>query len=226
MASIFNKIRTVILSNVHSLLDEAINLNSIGAVKQHIRDLGVAIEETEDAAATAQGDMRTANDNVKLTTASMAELQANIDLLLNDNDESNDHFAAALVEKLMTYEEILAEQQAIVASNQETLASLNDVVGKLRSKHVQMLRQMKALESLEKSANAKIKAADAIKSAAEIAGDAPSVDNLVAGIKQKSNVADARLSRAMGQFSSESADPVRDAKVAARLAEMKAEAKK
>jgi phage shock protein A len=225
MASIFGKLRTLVLSNIHSLLDKAIDLNSIEAVKQHIRDLENAIEETETSAAVAQGDMKTTSDEVKNTLARVTELQENIDFILGDGDDTNDHLATPLVEKLIGLEEALKTQREVEAANQSILANLEEVIAKLRNKHVQMVGQIAKLEVMERAAIAKNKAAEAIKQAAAMSGDEVSIDNVSARVTRQSNIADAKLNRAMGEFNSKSDDPVRNAQVAARLAAMKARIK-
>ncbi|MEK7566941.1 MAG: PspA/IM30 family protein, partial [Patescibacteria group bacterium] len=61
MAGIFKKFRDLGLASIHSLLDKAIDLNSVAVVKQHVRDLENALSELENGAAEAAGYVRTLN---------------------------------------------------------------------------------------------------------------------------------------------------------------------
>src|SRR3989344_5452236 len=104
MASLFEKIRTVVLANAHQLLDAAIDLNSVAAVKQHIRDLEGAIDQMEEAVIEANGNRTTVKRQLNDKRSQIAELNQNIDFIVGDGDESNDHLALPMEARLQGLE--------------------------------------------------------------------------------------------------------------------------
>jgi len=96
MAGIFEKARIAALSAAHSLLDKVVDLNSIGAVKQYVRDLESALEDLEDATAAAAGHVKTVKRDAERLKAQIKELNQNIDFILSDNKPENDHLATPM----------------------------------------------------------------------------------------------------------------------------------
>ena len=105
MAGLFQKARMAALSSAHALLDKIIDLNSVGAVKQYVRDLENALEDLEDAAATEAGHVRTVQRDCIQLQSQMKELNQNIDFILSDNNPANDHLAKPLEARLIGLEQ-------------------------------------------------------------------------------------------------------------------------
>jgi len=87
MAGLFQKARIAALSAAHSLMDKVVDLNSIGAVKQYVRDLENALEDLEDASAAATGHVRTVQRDADQIKSQIQELNQNIDFILSDNNQ-------------------------------------------------------------------------------------------------------------------------------------------
>ncbi len=232
MATLFGKIRTLTLSNLHTLLDKAIDLNSVGAVKQHIRDLEEAKEEIADEASIAKGRVSSADKEMAALKAKIAATNENIDAILNDGDPSNDHLAEKLDVKLQDYEKTLQGGQEEYDTLKKTADALAQAADKLTSKHAEMMSNLKRLEQLERTAAAKSKAAAALNAAAKVTAGAGevSVDNIEARLRDKANVADAKFDRAMGDLNSQDDTDVASAlaksRIAARRAKLAAEPEK
>ena len=58
MASLLEKIGTLISANLHYMVDEALKSNSIAVFDQYIRQVDNNLDELEDAAATVGGEIR------------------------------------------------------------------------------------------------------------------------------------------------------------------------
>lgn len=202
MASLFKKIRTGVLAQAHKLADALVDLDSVEALKVHIRDLEEALEELQDAAAAEAGNVRTLEQTIVGLEARTKELNDDIEFLLSDEDESNDHLATPLQAKLDALTRDLAAKGQELTVAAATAYQLNEAASNLKAKHVSMVERVRSLESLERAAEAKGRAAEAIRSAGAAAGgaDAVSVDDVEARLRQKANVADARFQRAMGEF--------------------------
>ncbi len=224
MATLFKKFRTFALSNLHTLLDKAIDLNSIGAVKQHIRDLEEAKEEIADEAAIAKGRVSAADKETAALQAKIAATNENIDAILNDGDASNDHLAEKLDVRLQGYEATLQGNQEEYAALKQTAEALAQATERLATKHAEMMRNLKRLEQLERAAAAKTKAAEALNAAAKVTAGAGqvSVDNIENRLREKSTVADAKFERAMGDLNSQDDTDVAAALAKKRIADRRA----
>ncbi len=134
MTGLFQKARVAALSSAHALLDKVIDMNSIGAVKQYIRDLESSLDDLEDAAATEAGHVRTAQRDEIVFQSQIKELNQNIDFILSDNNPSNDHLAKPLEARLIGLEEREKAKQEEIADAQKTSQSLNEAVSALQAK--------------------------------------------------------------------------------------------
>lgn len=224
MAGLFSKARTLVMGNLHALLDKAIDLNSVEAVKQHIRDLEEALEDLQDSAATAAGAVRTAQRETQALEAQMRELDRCIEILLSDDDATNDNQALPLQARLDGLTDRLTAKRSEFVAAQTAAAQLGDAAAQLRAKHASMVEQVNTLEAMERGAKAKEQAADAIRAAGRVAGNGTdaSVDNIRERIQRRSDVSDEKFARAMGDLGAATGKDVALATAAARLAERKA----
>lgn|SRR3989338_4638969 len=224
MASIFQKARIATLSVVHGLLDAAIDLNSIGAVRQHVRDLEKAMEDLENSAAEATGRVTTIRNEANRLASEAQKLNNNIDTILGDDNPDNDYLAKSLEAKLVGTEERQEASQDELASASETAQTLNEAAEALKTKHESMLHQLRQLEASDKASDAKERAAQAIRHAGSVAssGADASVDSVTARMETRANVADEKFRRAMGSFASGTEKDLALAEVEARLAKRRA----
>lgn len=224
MATIWQKVRTLSLSNIHTLLDKAIDLNSIGAVKQHVRDLEEAKEDIADQAAVASARHNGLKKELADLRTSIKTTDENINLILSDDDESNDALAETLEARLMSFEQELADKEGQLEEARVTAEALNDATQRLSDKHHQMLSSLRHLEAMDQTAKAKERAAQAIRAAADAgsAGADATVDSVTARIQNRVAVADARFERAMGKMNDSVEVSVVKAQAQARLAARRA----
>src|SRR3989338_1043580 len=112
-ATLYSKARLLALSVANSLLDKGIDLNSVEAVKQNIRDFEASVQVLESDRATHRGLLRGLVRDLRELRDKSLSLNEQIDSLLppNDNDPSNDHHAATLEADLMGIEPILADKE-------------------------------------------------------------------------------------------------------------------
>ena len=52
MASLLEKVQTLIAANLHALLDQALKANSLAVIDEYIRQVEHNLEDLEDAAST------------------------------------------------------------------------------------------------------------------------------------------------------------------------------
>ncbi|MBI2855179.1 MAG: PspA/IM30 family protein [Chloroflexi bacterium] len=224
MAGIFQKARVAALSSAHSLLDRIIDLNSIGAVRQYVRDLENALEDLEDAAATAAGHLRTVQRDAVQLQSQAKELNRNIDFIISDNNPANDYLAKPLEARLIGLEQRIKTKDEEMAEGQKSSQALNQAVSALQAKYQSMVEQMQRLEAMDNAAKAKESAVQAMRNAGRISSTAGnvSIDAVADRIQRRSDVADAKFEQAMGDMSSQVEKDVVLAEAEARLEQRKA----
>jgi phage shock protein A len=224
MAGLLQKARIAALSSAHALLDKVVDLNSIGAVKQYVRDLENALEDLEDASAAAAGHVRTVQRDADQIRSQMKELNQNIDFILGDNKPDNDYLATPMEARLIGLEQRLGTKDEEIATGQKTAQALGEAVSTLRTKYQIMVEQVQRLEAMDMSTKAKEGAVDAIRQAGKItsAGSDVSIDAVADRIQRRADVADARFERAMGDMNGEVQKDVVIAQAQARLEQRKA----
>lgn len=224
MASLFQKARIAALSAAHSLMDKVIDLNSIGAVKQYVRDLESGLEDLEDASAVAAGHVRTVQREADQLKSQINELNTNIDFILGDSKPENDYLATPLEARLIGLEQRMSTKDEELDSAQKTSKALVEAAAALRAKHQGMVSQIQRLEAMDIAAKAKEKAADAIQQAGKIAssGGDVSIDAVSDRIQRRADVADARFERALGDMTDTVEKDVVVAQAQARLEARKA----
>lgn len=226
MASLFEKARTFVLSNLHSLLDAAIDLNSVEAIKQHVRDLEDAQRNLMQALAGAKGNVSALRGQLASVEARIKDLTGKIELLLGDDDASNDHYADPFGEQIGDCEEELGSlREELVAAEQE-VGALEQASGQLAGKVGEMHTQLRKLASMERTAAAKERAANAVSSASAAlsSGVDGSVDSVTKRLQQRAGTAEASFAQAMdgldGAGGAEAA--VRRSEGSSRVAEIRA----
>jgi len=218
--SVFGKTRLAVLSVANSLLDRVIDLNSVEAVKQNIRDIEVSRDSLSDSVATARGYVTGVKREVSQLATERDKLNRQIDTLLTDDDSGNDHLANTLEAKLVGVESLLAMKQEEMTSGQETAHALEQTYSTLQTRLTTMVSQLSRLEAMDRSAKAKEGAATAMRQAAKASttGAEVSVDSVAARIQRRSDVADEKLRSASGDFATVTDKDETLANVAARLA--------
>jgi phage shock protein A len=224
MASLFDKARIAALSAAHGLMDKVIDLNSIGAVKQYVRDLENSLEDLEDASAAAAGHVRTVQRDADQIRSQIKELNLNIDFILTDNKPENDNLATPLEARLIGLEQRISTKDEEIGTGQKTAQALAEATSTLRTRYQNMVQQIQRLEAMDQATKAKENAVKAIRQAGQIAsaGSDVSVDAVADRIQRRSDVADAKFERALGDMNGQVEKDVVIAQAQARLEQRKA----
>jgi phage shock protein A len=224
MAGLFQKARIAALAAAHSLMDKVVDLNSIGAVKQYVRDLENALDDLQDASAEAAGQVRTVQRESDQVRSQMKELNQNIDFILGDNKPENDYLAAPMEARLIGLEQRATGLELEIGTGQKTAQALGEAVSTLQVKYQNMVQQVQQLEALDKATKAKENAVEAIRQAGQIAstGGDVSIDAVADRIQRRADVADARFERVMGDMQGQVEKDVVMAQAQARLEQRKA----
>jgi phage shock protein A len=151
MASLLEKVQTLIAANLHALVDEALKKNSLAVIDQYIRQVEDNLEDLEDAAATIGGEVKTLKRKYDEFAVKSAELDRNIDLMLREGKEE---LAVAAQSKLNSTARLADTYKAQFERQQSEYQKLLDGKLKLEAKLTtvkQEREEMQALLDLAKS---------------------------------------------------------------------------
>ncbi|RME59164.1 MAG: hypothetical protein D6790_10990 [Caldilineae bacterium] len=158
MASLLEKVSTLISANLHALVDQALQSNSPAVIDQYIRQVENNLEDLEDAAATVGGEVRSIKRKIAEYEHKAGELDQAIDAFLM---EGNEEYAAAAQSKLNstkrlidTYKEQLERQEA---EYQKLLSAKVKLEARLQTMK-QEREELLALLELAKSKETTVKA--------------------------------------------------------------------
>jgi len=87
MASLLDKINTLISANLHAMVDKALQSNSVAVMDEYIRQAEDNLDKLEDATATVGGEVKTLKRKADEYSAQAAKLDRDIDALLQQNRE-------------------------------------------------------------------------------------------------------------------------------------------
>lgn len=219
-ANLFQKARTIVLGNLHSLLDKAIDWNSSGALKQYARDLQEARDGLDDQAAGFRSDAKSLPGQIATLQAQHKGADDNINALLNDGDPTNDHLAAPLEAKLIGLEKQIEIKKGLLATTTEQLAKFTDSVGKLDMKLADVNARIGVIETLEQTRDSQERATKMLSGVS--LSEMPNVDNVEARLRRQTDISSNKLDRELGRVTESVGGSSMDAEVAARLAARRA----
>jgi phage shock protein A len=190
MASLLDKVGTLIKANLHAMVDAALKSNSLAVFDQYIRDAENNLEALEDAAATVGGNVKTLARKVEQYKADAAKQDADIDALLKQGKED---LATAVQAKLNTTTKLLAEYQSSYQKTQVEYQRLMDSKLKLEAKLTTIKQEREQMHELLDLAKAKERTVGAIRSLKDLegVGDAD-MARITEGIRSRLDQAEAR----------------------------------
>jgi phage shock protein A len=167
MASLMQKIDTLIKANLHALVDRALKSNSLAVVDQYIRQVEDNLEDLEDATATVGGQVKTLKRKMEEFEAKSAELDRNIDLFLKQGKEE---LALAAQSKLNSTQRMVDSYREQWDRQQQEYRTLSDARLKLEAKLSTIRQEREELQALLQLAKAKEITTRAIKSLDDLVG--------------------------------------------------------
>lgn len=145
MASLLEKVQTLIAANLHSLVDSALKANSLAVIDEYIRQVEHNLEDLEDAAATIGGEVKTIHRKYDEFAAKSAELDRNIDLMLKEGKED---LAVAAQSKLNSTQRLAETYKANYERQQAEYQKLLDAKLKLEAKLTTVKQEREEMQSL------------------------------------------------------------------------------
>ncbi len=178
MATLIEKVSTLISANLHSLVDKALKSNSIAVVDQYIRQVENSLEELEDAAATIGGEVKSLKRKLNEHDQKAQELDRAIDAFLTAGNESS---AVATQSKLNSTQRLLETYQEQTRRQEAEYQKLLDAKVKLEARLATMKQQREELQSLLELAKSKEVSVKAMKGLDDLMGSGDSDISRIAG---------------------------------------------
>ena len=171
MASLLEKIGTLISANLHYMVDEALKANSLAVFDQYIRQVENNLEELEDATATVGADVKTLQRKYEEFANKAAELDKNIDMFLS---EGREELAVAAQTKYNSTRRLADSYKEQADRQQSEYQKLLDARLKLEAKLTTVKQEREELQALLTLAKSKEISTRAVKSLDDLVGSGDS----------------------------------------------------
>jgi phage shock protein A len=178
MASLLEKVSTLISANLHSLVDQALQANSLAVIDQYIRQVEDNLEDLEDAAATIGGEVKSVKRKLHDLEQKEDELDRAIDAFLL---EGNEETAVATQSKLNSTLRLVETYEEQAARLKDEYQKLLDAKVKLEARLSTMKQEREELQALLELAKSKEIAVHAMKGLDDLMGSGDTDISRIAG---------------------------------------------
>jgi phage shock protein A len=167
MASLLDKINTLISANLHAMVDKALQSNSVAVMDEYIRQAEDNLDKLEDATATVGGEVKTLKRKADEYAAQAAKLDRDIDALLQ---QGRDDLASAAQSRYNTTQRMAEQYQQQYERQQAEYKTLLDAKLKLEAKLTTTKQEREEMLALLDLAKSKELAVKTMKSIDDIVG--------------------------------------------------------
>ena len=217
MASLFEKINTLISANLHSIVDRALEQNSVAVMDEYIRQAEKNLEALEDSAATVGGTVKTLKRKYDEFAAAAEKLDRDIDTLVLKG--KNDLAAAAQAE-LNTKQQLAQEYYEQWQEQERQYTAMLDMRLKLEARLTAIRQEREHLRALIELTEAKKVTTRTIKSLDSLATTSDrEISSLADQIRGRLDAEDARLEMATRNISDQIDEVVKSGEIERQLEE-------
>jgi phage shock protein A len=167
MASLLQKINTLISANVHALVDSALEANSVKVMDEYIRQAERNLDALDDAAATVGGTVKTLKRKYEEFAAAAEKLDRDIDTLLV---RGKTDLASAAQAELNQKQQLAQEYYEQWQTQEQEYRRMLDAKLKLEAKLTTIKQEREHLKALLELVEAKEMTTKTIKSLDDLAG--------------------------------------------------------
>ena len=217
MPSLLEKINTLLSANLHSIVDRALESNSVQVMDEYIRQAERNLEALEDSAATVGGTVKTLKRKYEEFAAAAEKLDRDIDTLIV---KGKDDLAGAAQAEYNTKQELSQEYYEQWQQQEGQYQKMLDIRLKLESRLTSIKQEREHMKSLIELAEAKKVITTTVKSLDALAatGDAE-ITSLAEQIRTRIDKEDARLEVATQSLSEEIEEVVGSSEIERQLEE-------
>jgi phage shock protein A len=219
MASLWEKVQTLITANLHALVDEALKKNSLAVIDQYIRQVEDNLEDLEDAAATIGGEVKTLRRKYDDYATKATELDHNIDVMLKDGRED---LAVAAQSKLNSTQRLAETYKQQYEHQQSEYQKLLDAKLKLEAKLTTVKQEREEMQALLDLARSKEITTKTMQSLDDLIGSGDQdVARLAESIRMRLDKASAHAEMQASRLDVQMDELLERDKIDAQLAERK-----
>lgn len=144
MASLLERVGTLISANLNWLVSQALRANSMAVIDEYIRRVEDNLEALEDAAATVGGEVKTLKRKHDEYEAKARELDGNINLFLQQNKEQ---LAVAAQSRYNTFQRLAESYRQQYQAQEVEYQKLLDAKLKLEAKLTEIRQERVELQA-------------------------------------------------------------------------------
>ena len=190
MASLMEKVQTLISANLHAMVDSALRANSLAVFDQYVREVEDNLENLEDAVATVGGELKTLRRKKSDLDQRAAELDRNIDIFLREGKED---LALAAQGKLNSVNRLVENYDEMLQRQEAEFQNLKDARLKLEAKLTTVKQEREELQALLDLARSKELTARTYESLDDLTGSGDDdIARVAEGIRARLDKATAR----------------------------------
>ena len=167
MASLLDKVSTLISANLHYMVDQALQNNSPAVIDQYIRQVEANLADLEDAAAAVGGEVKGIQRRMQDQQQKQTEMDRAIDAFLV---EGNEAAAVAVQSRYNSSKRLVEASQEQLDRQEQEFKSLLDAKVKLEARLQTMKAEREELTALLELAKSKETTVRAIKSLKDLTG--------------------------------------------------------
>lgn len=215
--SFFEKVNTLISANLHSLVDRALESNSVKVMDEYIRQVERNLEALEDSAATVGGTVRTLKRKYEEFASQAEKLDRDIDTLII---KGKSDLAAAAQAELNTKQQLAQEYFEQYQQQEAQYNKMLQMRIKLESKLTSVKQEREQVRALMELAEAKKQTLKTVKSLDDVVsmGDSD-VNRIAEQIRSRIDQEDARLEMATMSMSDQIDEAVSGGEIERQLEE-------
>jgi phage shock protein A len=214
MASFFSKLQILVSATLHSLVDRALQQNSLAVFDEYIREATVSMATLKSALADMSGTIKTLKRKYDESANEAAALDLNVDQALKAGKEA---LAKAQLTRLNAQMDIARTYQDQYEKQSHTFTTLTEITQILQAKVDVLQEQRDQVETLLQLIKSKKIIARSIKDVRDITDDRTA--KIVENVREQLDQADARLEVSTSRLSDEIKEEVGDASLEAQLDE-------
>jgi phage shock protein A len=171
MASLLDKVSTLISANLHYMIDEALKSNSLAVIDQYIRQVENNLADLEDAAGAVGGEVRSLKRRLEEQQQRLVEFDRAIDAFLMEGNESS---AVAIQSRYNSTQRLVETFQEQVDRQDSEFKKLLDAKVKLEARLETMKMERQELQALLELAKSKETTVKAMRSLDDLMGSGDS----------------------------------------------------
>ena len=219
MASLLERVGTLISANLNWLVGKALKANSMAVVDEYIRRVEDNLEALEDAAATVGGEAKTLKRKYQEYTTKTGELDGNIDLFLQKGKED---LAMAAQSRYNTMQRLAQAYKEQWDSQEMEFQKLLDAKLKLEAKLTEARAERVELQAMLDLAKSKELTHKVVDGVAGITGEEAGIDSVRTEIERRLDKATAQAEMDADRLDNQMAEILEEDELQQQIAQRKA----